>query len=247
MAITEEFAWGDGTNDKIYLTCDSMSGDQTVSVSSDQNTGAARTKTITFSASGVTPITLTVNQATGQSIPLWFELESATTEQGYDTGVKLFDTPKSFTILCDATYNNYSWTAWTQGVFGISTGKYFRFGSINQGYDYEKDAQIATANRYSAMIMNNTSSGKMCMSIIARSNASARRRFGIRYDHTTRKIEAYLGTSGTTNEWYTVPGDLTSNNTLKLLIGNASGTINRFKIYGGLLSVNEIVAFNSGS
>ena len=247
MAVTEEIAWGDGTSDKIYLTADAFEGDQTVLVSSDANAGAARSKTVTFSATGVSPVTLTVNQEAGTTIPLWFELESATTTQSYDTGIKLFDEPKSFTILCDATFNNYSWTAWTQGVFGISTGKYFRFGSINQGYDYEKDIQIATANRYSAMIMNNTSSGKMCASIIARSNSSTRRKFGVRYNHTTRKIECYQGTSGTTNEWYTVPGDLSSNNTLKLLIGNATGTINRFKIYGGLLSIDDIVTFNSGS
>ena len=67
MAITEEFAWGDGTNDKIYLTCDSMSGDQTVSVSSDQNTGAARSKVVTFSASGVSPVSLTINQEAGRA------------------------------------------------------------------------------------------------------------------------------------------------------------------------------------
>lgn len=65
MAVTEEIAWGDGTGDKIYLTADALTGTQVVSVSSDANTGAARTKTVTFTASGVSPVTLTVSQEAG--------------------------------------------------------------------------------------------------------------------------------------------------------------------------------------
>ena len=67
MAVTEEISWGDGTNDKIYIIADALTGNQTLSVSSDANTGAARTKTITFSASGVSPVTLTINQDAGAS------------------------------------------------------------------------------------------------------------------------------------------------------------------------------------
>ena len=67
MAITEEIAWGDGTSDKIYIIADALTGNQTLSVSSDANTGAARSKTITFTASGVTPVTLIVNQESGTS------------------------------------------------------------------------------------------------------------------------------------------------------------------------------------
>lgn len=63
MAVTTEISWGDGTSDKIYLTRNASEGNQTVLVSSDANTGAARSKVVTFSASGVTPVTLTVSQA----------------------------------------------------------------------------------------------------------------------------------------------------------------------------------------
>lgn len=66
MAVTT-IPWGDGSGDNIYLTYPSASGDQTVSVSSDANTGSARTKTVTFTASGVSPVTLTVAQASGES------------------------------------------------------------------------------------------------------------------------------------------------------------------------------------
>lgn len=58
--------WGDGSGDNLYLTYPSASGSQTVSVASDANgTGVARTKVVTVSASGVTPVTLTVTQAAG--------------------------------------------------------------------------------------------------------------------------------------------------------------------------------------
>lgn len=244
---TQQIEWADGSGDKIYITSPDFSGNQQIAVSSDPNTGAARSKVVTFSAGNVSK-TLTVEQAAGQIKPQpIFKLSEPTTTKNYDTNVLLFDTPKSFTILCDATFNNYPWTARTQGVFGISTGNYFRFGSIANGYDYEENVRIATANRYSAIIMNNTSSGKMCMSLFARSNSSTRRKFAIRYDYITRKIEAFNSTSGTTKKWYIVPGDLLSQDTLKLLIGNASGTINAFEVYNSVLDIQYINDFLSGN
>lgn len=57
-------AWGDGSGDNIYLDYTAASGDQTILVSSDANAGeTARTKNITFSASGASSVTLTVAQA----------------------------------------------------------------------------------------------------------------------------------------------------------------------------------------
>ena len=64
MAITT-IPWGDGSGDNIYLSAPSQTGDQFVSVTSDPNTGAARSKVVTFSAVGVTPVSLTINQAAG--------------------------------------------------------------------------------------------------------------------------------------------------------------------------------------
>lgn len=63
---TTTIPWGDGSGDNIYLTYSSASGDQTVEVSSDANTGAARSKVITFT-SNIGSITrqLTVNQEAG--------------------------------------------------------------------------------------------------------------------------------------------------------------------------------------
>lgn len=54
--------WGDGTSDNIYLDFAASAGDQQVLVSSDANGGNERTKNITFTASGVNPVVLTVKQ-----------------------------------------------------------------------------------------------------------------------------------------------------------------------------------------
>lgn len=64
---TTTIPWDDGSGDNIYLTYPSASGDQTVQVSSDANTGSARSKVVTFT-SGVGNITqqLTVNQEAGE-------------------------------------------------------------------------------------------------------------------------------------------------------------------------------------
>ena len=60
---TTTIPWGDGSGDNLYLTYPSASGDQSVSVTSDANTGAARSKVVTFSASGVPSVSLTISQA----------------------------------------------------------------------------------------------------------------------------------------------------------------------------------------
>lgn len=62
MAITT-IPWDDGSGDYITLTYPSASGEQTVVVSSDANSGStSRTKTVTFNAFGVSPVVLTIVQ-----------------------------------------------------------------------------------------------------------------------------------------------------------------------------------------
>lgn len=112
MAVTTEIPWGDGTSDKIYLTRNASEGNQTVLVSSDANTGAARSKVVTFSASGVTPVTLTVSQ--NSSLPYDAEveyLESADGGQYIDCGFKATNA-LSFTF---DIYRKSSTTRWDCG------------------------------------------------------------------------------------------------------------------------------------
>lgn len=59
---TTTIPWGDGSGDNITLTYASASGNQTVTVSSDVNNGAERTKLVTFTAGSITQ-TLTVVQS----------------------------------------------------------------------------------------------------------------------------------------------------------------------------------------
>ena len=176
---------------------------------------------------------------------LLYSLASPTTTKNYDTGVKLFDTPKSFTILCVATFNNYNWTNRTEGVYGISTGSDFRVGSIASGEEYIDGEASTTGNRYTAVIMNNTSGTKKCVSILSRLNSSQTIRVAVTYNSATRKLFAERETSNKTH-WYIMPGDLTSNATLKLLIGGASGTVSMLEIYNGVLDETTIDNFIAG-
>lgn len=64
--MVTEIPWGDGSGGLIYLSYSASEGDQTVLVSSDANTGDARSKVVTFT-SGVGNIIrqLTINQEAG--------------------------------------------------------------------------------------------------------------------------------------------------------------------------------------
>lgn len=174
---------------------------------------------------------------------LLYELSSPTTTQDFDTGVKLFETAQSFTILCAASFNNYSWSGSTPGIFGISTGFTFRVGRIASGNVYSNGEFSSTQTLYTALIMNKTSTTKMCTAMYGRQNDVQSRRFAVRYDAATRKVEAFLNDSGTTSQWYIVPDDIIGVATLKLLIGNASGTVSELKVYSGLLETSDISTF----
>lgn len=91
MAITT-IPWGDGSGDNIYLSAPSQTGDQSVSVTSDPNTGAARTKVVTFSASGVPSVTLTITQDGLPYTPLTYIQTDGTAY--IDTGIES-TSPKS--------------------------------------------------------------------------------------------------------------------------------------------------------
>ncbi len=105
---TTSIPWGDGSGDNLYLTYPSASGDQTVQVSSDANTGAARSKVVTFT-SGVGNIQrqLTINQAAGRQ-----EHTITLNPSSYDT-------------------ENYNWRTSSNisnGYYGSGSTSYARFG-----------------------------------------------------------------------------------------------------------------------
>lgn len=104
MAVTEEIAWGDGTSDKIYLTADALEGNQTVSVSSDANTGAARSKTVTFSATGVTPVTLTVNQEAGGPVQHTLTVYPSSYDTEHYSWYSISNISRAYTWATGTTY-----------------------------------------------------------------------------------------------------------------------------------------------
>lgn len=182
---------------------------------------------------------------------LIFELPSATSTASYDTGVKLFDPAISFTILCDATFANRSWTS-TQTLFGLGTGFEFALGS-RSGSDYYEGIFQGTSRRYTALIMNNIESDddkKKLTSLFARfSNTSEQtHRIAVRYNASSFKAEGFSDYSGgetrhaPNNYWFNLNSNYSSTATLKLLI-SSGGTINIFKVYSGLLTDTEINNF----
>lgn len=183
---------------------------------------------------------------------LIYELASATSTASYDTGVKLFDPAISFTILCDATFANRSWSA-TQTLFGIGTGFAFALGS-RSGNDYVNGVlDTSNSRRYTALIMNNTTSdtdAKKMTSLLARFSNSTEQthRFAIRYNATTFKVEGFDDNTSRddhapTSRWYNLDSNYSSQTTVKFFLGNATGTINIFKVYDGLLTDAEINNF----
>lgn len=115
---TTTIPWGDGSGDNIYFTYPSASGDQTVEVSSDANTGSARTKVVTFTAGNISQ-SLTVNQGGRQQYTVSFKPSS------YDT-------------------ENYSWRSSSNisnGYTNSTSTSYARFGipkPYGEAYVYYK-------------------------------------------------------------------------------------------------------------
>lgn len=186
---------------------------------------------------------------------LIYELSEPTTTQSYDTGIQLFNTPKSFTILCEAKFSNRNWSS-SQTLFGLGTGFAFAVGSRASANDYYNNVIYETGvRRYTVLAMNNTSSDspdtdtKKCSSLFARASNTTQtvKRLAVRYDATTFKAEGFGDASAVkhapTNSWWYLNSNYSSQTTLKFFLGNATGTMQIFKIYEGLLTDTEINNF----
>lgn len=117
MAVTT-IPWGDGSGDNIYLTYSSESGNQTVEVTSDANTGSAnRSKNITF-ASVVGNITkvLTVSQE---------------------------GKPEEYIIFADPAVEQICATNWGDGV-GLKPSQAARVTNNQLGSTFKNNTQIVS-------------------------------------------------------------------------------------------------------
>lgn len=122
MAVTT-IPWEDGSGDNIYLSASSQVGDGTVSVTSDANTGAARSKVVTFT-SGVGGITktLTVAQEAGSVVPGTLSVNPS----GY-IRVAAYGLTDPTNAYNDETNTTYALIRLTRGTAGAVTEVYFTF------------------------------------------------------------------------------------------------------------------------
>lgn len=137
--MTTSIPWGDGSGDNIYLTYPAASGDQIVAVASDANKGSAsRSKSISFSASGLSPVTLTIEQAAAYKRVSYL---SCAGDSAIDTGIVVADTDAitidyelnslsktgdKYLLSCSAGYTGGG--IWLE-TYGNANRWYTRFGS----------------------------------------------------------------------------------------------------------------------
>lgn len=106
---TQQIEWADGSGDKIYISANEFSGNQQVAVSSDPNTGAARSKVVTFTAGNVSQ-TLTVQQAAGTPQEITINLIPSSYDQN--------------------DHNYYSLTNPNNGYAGSDSGNYATMSAV---------------------------------------------------------------------------------------------------------------------
>ena len=143
---TTTIPWGDGSGDNIYLTYPSASGDQIVQVSSDANTGSARTQTVTFTAGSVVQI-LTVNQDGG---PQQYTLTKNPSSYVADDSsyLSISNASRAYTSETSTTYATINMNTGTQAQTWI----YFKF-------DCSSIPANATIDSVSCTVKTNLSSG----------------------------------------------------------------------------------------
>lgn len=124
MAVTTEIPWGDGTSDKIYLTRNASEGNQIVSVTSDANGGSVdRTKVVTFSASGTSPVSLTVTQAAKKIVQVTVSADLSSLDDVNSAYLSVDNLQRAF---AGSSSGNYASFHWVQGA-GAETKVYLNF------------------------------------------------------------------------------------------------------------------------
>ena len=123
MAVIKTIPWDDGSGDNIYLNSDASDGNQTVTVSSDANTGSARTQTITFFTGDINE-TVTVNQDAG------YVIQTFTANPYTHSGTGLTEQANAYTSETSTTAARVRVTTTTGGT--TSTYLHFNTSSIPQ-------------------------------------------------------------------------------------------------------------------
>lgn len=167
--------WNDGTGDKITLTYGAAEGSQSVAVSSDPNGGpTARTRIVTFSASGVSPQTLTITQD-GNSGPLpagytqvqylvlpgtsYIDLGLTASEKtdGIEVDLQLTEVTGQMRIVCNNGSRRY-FNMYVNGSLGLG----YNFGNSWQGMNtitFDTSRHLVGMNHYTKKVWYDTTFG----------------------------------------------------------------------------------------
>lgn len=160
---TTTIPWDDGSSDNIYLTYSSASGDQTVQVSSDANTGSARTRVITFTATGTTPKSLTISQD-GAPVPTTVKLIPSRYWRSSTTYVTVANPDNMYADISSSNYATLSSTRRSTEAYytfingfnieDIPTGAHVTSFIVRiRGY---RNSRINTAATYNPCLTNTT-------------------------------------------------------------------------------------------
>ena len=213
---TTTIPWGDGSGDNIYLTYSSASGDQTVEVSSDANTGSARSQVVTFT-SGIGSITqqLTVSQEAGGPVQHTITVYPS----GYDTEHHAYYGFSNVSNAYDSgSADGYATINFTRGN-GAETYVYFTFNlsSIPQNATIDSItltayAQVTTTagSRLGTRVLQvcrgtdavGTASSNMTTSKKAYTLDVGSGWTGANINDLTLKVNVFRGTQSTTTSYY---------------------------------------------
>lgn len=216
MAIIKTIEWDDGSGDKIYLDSNASEGNQTVTVSSDANTGAARTKIITFSTGDIDE-TLTVNQDAG------YVIQTFTANPSSHSGTGLTEPTNAYTDETSTTAARVRVTTTSGGT--TSTYLHFNTSSIPQ------DAVIVSVTCKAKTYISSTtniSPRSVCMYTGTTAKGSAQTLTG------SAKTFTFSGVDWTRSEL--------SNARIRIWATRTSGTTTSFMLfYGATLTVKYYV------
>lgn len=177
---------------------------------------------------------------------LWQNTGNITTTE-YNTGVYLFNPAFSFSIVLDASFNNYNWIS-SQRIIGLGTSsEIFSIGRISNGQPYaDGQPSGSIGNYYTALICNEAAGGIKCTGLYSRNNGSLRRKIVVVFDADNMTATGYSNVDADTRNgrrWIQLTSLPNINSRLFCFINAATGTIHDLRIYSGIMSGGEARAY----
>ena len=157
---TKTINWNDGSGGKVYLTYASATGDQTVAVSSDANTGAARAMTVYFTTGNIARQLIVEQEAALVPIQATLEVNpSGYIESG--SGSAYYNLSNPSNAYTDETSTTYAQIGLVRGSESAVTRMYFTFdtSSIPAGATIDSiscKAKVYISNRTSSNVAVHT-------------------------------------------------------------------------------------------